>query len=83
MKFFEFTTNVSEFPNFFEFDNQVTNLEPFRKYTSIRKPIGSGLKRVATGSVTKRYQTSLFAQLSKTLLEKVNFDLICPIFNIQ
>ena len=31
--------------------------------------MGSGLKRLATVSVSKRYQTSLFAQLSKTILE--------------
>ena len=33
------------------------------------------MKRVATGEVSKKYQTILFAQLSKTLLENVNFDL--------
>ena len=55
----------------------------FKKYTSIRNTIGSGLKCVATGSVSKIYQTSLFAQLSKTLLENVNFDLIYAIFNVQ
>ena len=41
------------------------------------------MKCVANGSVSKRYQTSLFAQLSKTLLENLIFDLIYPIFNIQ
>ena len=48
--------------------------------------MGSGLKRLATGSVSKRYQTSLFAQLSKTIPENVhivleNFDHICQVFN--
>ena len=33
------------------FDNIVPSLGPFQKFTSIRKPICSGLKRVATGSV--------------------------------
>ena len=67
------------------FDNKVTISEPFRKFTSMRKPIGSGLKRVVTGSVSERYQTSLCAQLSKKILEKINIfsDLICEIFNIQ
>ena len=49
----------------------------------MRNIIGSGLKCVATGSVSKRYQTSLFAQISKTFLENVIFDRIYPIFNIQ
>ena len=58
------------------FDNIVTFLDPFRNFTSIRNTIGSELKRVATGgSVAKRYQPSLFAQLSKSLLENVNFRL--------
>ena len=82
MKFIEFTTKVSKFPNFLYF-RHCPNFAAFRKFTSIRKIIGSGLKRAATGSVSKRYQTSIFAQLSKTLRENVNFDLICPIFNIQ
>ena len=45
--------------------------------------MGSGLKRLATGSVSKRYQTSVFAQLSKTLLENVHFDLNCQVLNFQ
>ena len=45
--------------------------------------MGLGLKRVATGIVSQRNQTRLFAQLSKILLEYVNFDAIYPIFNIQ
>ena len=36
-----------------------------------------------TGSVSKKYQICLFAQLSITLLENVNFDHIQPIFNIE
>ena len=81
MKLIEFTTKC--FQNFFIFDNIVPILDPFRKFTSIRSIIGSGLKRVITGSVSKRFQTSLFAQLSKTSLENVIFDLICQIFSIQ
>ena len=54
-------------------------MKPFRKFTSIRNTIGSGLKRVATGSVSKRYQT-----LHKnTIFENVFFDLISPLFNSQ
>ena len=83
MKFLEFTTKVSKFLNFFIFDNIVPIFGHFREFTSIRNIISSGLKRVATGSVTKRYQTDLFAQRSKTILENVIFDLICPKFNIQ
>ena len=45
--------------------------------------MGSGLKRLATGSVSERSQTSVFAQLSKTLLENVHFDLICQVLNFQ
>ena len=41
------------------------------------------IERVATGSVSKRYQTSLSAQRSKPLLENVSFDLIYPMFNSQ
>ena len=82
MKFIEFLTKVSEFPNFI-FDNIILILHLLRKSTSIRNTIGSGWKRVATGSVSKIYQTSLFAQLLKTSLEIVNFDLLCPTFNIQ
>ena len=51
-------------------------LDLLQKFTSARNPISSGLKRVATGSVLKGYQTSLIAQLTKTLLENLNFDLI-------
>ena len=67
------------------FDNKVTLLEPFGKYTSIREPIGSGLKPVAASSVSERYQTSFCAQVSKNLFENVKFffDLIREIFNIQ
>ena len=83
MKFIELTTKVSTIPNFLFFDNTVSILDPFRKFTSIRNTTGSGWKRVVTGTVSKRYPTSFFAQLSKTVLESVNFDLICPIFSIQ
>ena len=60
-------------------------MEPFRKVTSIRKPIGSGLKRVVAGSVLERYQTRFCAQFSKNCFENVKFffDLISEILNIQ
>ena len=47
--------------------------------------MGSGLKRVAAGSVSERYQTSFCAQFSKHLFENVKFflDLFCEIINIQ
>ena len=54
-------------------------LVPFRTFTSIRITIGSGLKRVAIGSISKRHQTNLFAQCSETFLENVNFVLVCTI----
>ena len=81
MKLVEFTTKVSKFPFSSIFDNIVPILHPFRNFTSIRKLMGSRLKRLATGSVSKRYQTSLSAQLSKTILENVHFDHICQVFN--
>ena len=58
-------------------------LDTFLNFTSIKNIIGSGLDRLATGTVPKKWQTSLFAQLLNTLLENVNFNLICPIFVIQ
>ena len=45
--------------------------------------MGSGMKCLATGSVSKIYQTSLFAQLSKTLHENVHFDLFCQVLNFH
>ena len=42
--------------------------------------MGSGLKRLATGSVSKRYQTSLFVQLSKTILENVHRPYLSSIY---
>ena len=74
MKFIEFTTKVSKFPIFFIFDNIVPILNTFGKFTSIRITIGSGLKNLGTDSVSKRYQTTLFAQLSKTLLVKTQIS---------
>ena len=56
MKFLEFTTKATEFPNFRQLRN---NFGTFPKFTSIRKPIGSGLKLVATGSVSERYQITV------------------------
>ena len=78
MKFLEFTTQVSEVPNFLKFRQQSNNLGTF--------PIGSGLKRVAAGSVSERCQTSFWAQFSKNIYlesEKFFFGLICEISNIQ
>ena len=90
MKFTELTTKSLElsflcqsFRTFFNFDNIVSIFDPSQKYTSIRNSIGSRLKCVATSGVSKRYQTSLSAQLLKTLFENVNFELNYPIFNIQ
>ena len=74
MKFIEFTTYVSNFRIFSFLENIVPILDLFIKLYFDQKPIGSGLKRVATGSILKRYQTSLFAQSIKTLLGNVNFD---------
>ena len=48
---------------FFNFRQHISNFGPFPKFTSIRKTIGSGLKRVATSSDSKRYQMTSFAQL--------------------
>ena len=57
-------------------DNQVTILEPFRKFTSIWKPIGSELKLLATGRVSERYQypkaLSQFWIFFGTLLQSEN-----------
>ena len=83
MKFIEFTTKRQSFRTFVVFDNIVQILDRFRKFIRIRSTIGSGLKQVATGSVPKRYQTRLLAQLSKTLLRNASFHINCPIFNIQ
>ena len=85
MEFLEFTTNVSSFPSFLNFRQPSNNLET-QKFTSSRKPNGSGLKRVAVGSVSESYQTSVCAPFSKKCIfenVKLFFDLICEIFNIQ
>ena len=73
MKLVEFTTKVSKVPIFLNFRQHSPNFRPFPKSylqsdLTIRKLMGSGLKRLATGSVSKRYQTSLFAQLSETIV---------------
>ena len=81
MKFIEFQQRCQSFRTFFIFDNIVLILDPFRKFTSIGNTIDSGLKRRATGSASKRYQTSLFSQLSKILLENLSFELFYPIPN--
>ena len=85
MKFFEFTTKMSKFTNFPNFDNQVTILEHFQKITLIRKPIVSGLKSVTAGSASERYQTRFCAQFSRNSFENVKLfsDVICEIINIQ
>ena len=51
----------------------------------MRKPIGLGLKRVAAGSVSERYQTSFCGQFLKKLFENVKFffDLFGELLNIQ
>ena len=67
-----------KFPNVLYFRQQIPTFGPFPKFTSIRKTEGSGLKRVATASVSRRYQITVFFFLhnfQKTLLENVNFDL--------
>ena len=72
-------SNLHQMCQKFRFSSVSNNLVPFldlfRNFTSIRKTMGSKLKRLATGSVSKRYETNLFAQLSKSLLENVHFDL--------
>ena len=73
MKFIKFTTKLSKVPDFFTFRQHIPILDPFQKLTSIRKPLGSGLKRVATSNVSKRHQTNLIAHLSKTLLENLKY----------
>ena len=87
MNFFQFTAKVSKFQTFFFFDNIVPVLDTLRKFNFDqnyhRIIIRSRLKNVATGSVSKRHQTNLLAQHSNSLLENVNFDLICPTFVIQ
>ena len=71
MKFIEFTTKVSKFPKVFYFRQHSPNFGPFPKFSSIRNTIGSGLKRVATGSISKRYRTTFFfAQLSENSIRK-------------
>ena len=60
-------------------------MEPFRNFTSIRKPRGSGLKRVAAGNVSERYQTCFCAKFSNHLFDnvKVFFDPFGEIIIIQ
>ena len=85
MKLVEFTTKVSKVPIFLNFRQHSPNFRPFPKSylqsdLTIRKLMGSGLKRLATGSVSKRYQTSLFAQLSKTIIENVTSTIFVKYF---
>ena len=65
MKFLEFTTKASEFSNFRQ---PSKNFGTFQKYTPIRKPIGSGLKPKAPGSVSERYQTSFCGKVPKKFI---------------
>ena len=69
--------------NFREISNKVlpypTTTERAMQHTFWREHCSVLL--VATGSVSKRYQATFFAQLSDTLLENVKFDLICQILN--
>ena len=44
-------------------------MDPFGNFTSIRNTIDSALKRVATGSVSERYQITCLHNVQKTLLE--------------
>ena len=74
MKFIEITTRCQRFRTSFIFDNIVPILDPFRNFTSMRITIGSLLKRVATGSVSKRYQITLFAQLLENFTRKRKFQ---------
>ena len=55
----------AKIPEFFQFLGTFPILDPFLKCPSIRNTKGSGSKLVATGSVSKRYQTILVAQLFK------------------
>ena len=85
MKLVEFTTKVSKVPIFLKFRQHSPNFRPFPKSylqsdLTIRKLMGSGLKRLATGSVSKRYQTGLFAQLSKTIVENVTSTIFVKYF---
>ena len=78
-----------------QFNNKGVKISQFFKFPSIQtqfwslsnisisKPTGSGLNLVATCSSSKRYQTSSFAQLFKTLCENVKFffDLNCHLSN--
>ena len=83
MKFIEFSTKVSKPTKFRVFREDSPNVGHFLKIYLIRNTIGSRLKRVATGSVSKKYQTSLSAQFSKTFLENVSFDIVCTNFHSQ
>ena len=77
---------MSGFPNFLNFREPSNNFGTFPKvYFNKKTPIGSGLKRVAAGSVSERYQTILCAHLSKILFENVKFfsTFFCELFNIQ
>ena len=58
-------------------------VEICRKLFKFWSTIGSGLKRVFTGSGSKRYQTGLVAHFSKFFLENVSFNLIGQIFLFQ
>ena len=69
VKFIEFTTKVSKFPNFILFRQPSPNFGDFPKFTSIRNTLGSGLKRVATGSVSKNVRQIYLHKFQKRYLE--------------
>ena len=82
-----FKTHIGmKFLNSSIFDNKVHFLDPFQKFISIRKPIGSGLERVATDSDLKSYLTKFFSKnVLKNALEnvKIFFPIFFNCFTIQ
>ena len=72
MEFIEFTTKVSKIPKFLSNREHSPNFDIFRKLTFFRNTIGSGFEIPVV--FRKRYQTSVFVQLSKMFPEDVNFD---------
>ena len=70
VKFIEITTKLSKFPKFFIFDNIVPILDPLPTFTSMRNTIGSGLKRVATGGVSKKLSDKFICTTFKNITGK-------------
>ena len=86
MKFFEFTTELSKFPNFPSFRQPSINFGTFPETYFLKKTHRLRIEiSVAAGSVSERYQTSYCAQFPKRLIESVKFfsDLFCEIINFQ